>query len=89
MKPVQLGEARAFLTAAAALRPESAGAHLNVGLVLEKSGDLAGAMDRARKAMELKPDYAEAWTNWTNRGVVYYRLRQYDKAIADFSKPSS
>lgn len=35
------------------------------------------------QAITLRPDYAEAYLN---RGLTYRRLKQYDRAIADYSK---
>jgi Flp pilus assembly protein TadD/predicted Ser/Thr protein kinase len=58
--PPQLDEAIRFLTAGAALRPESALASSNLGAALQKKGRLDEAGDAFRKAIELKPDYPQA-----------------------------
>jgi Flp pilus assembly protein TadD, contains TPR repeats len=42
-----------------------------------------GAIQHFSKAVELKPDYANALAN---RGVCYHRLKKYDLAIADYQK---
>lgn len=38
-------------------------AHLNVGSILAKSGDLPGGIGHFREAIRIKPDYAEAYAN--------------------------
>jgi tetratricopeptide (TPR) repeat protein len=35
------------------------------------------------KAIEINPQYAELYNN---RGIVYYDLKEYDKAIKDYNK---
>jgi tetratricopeptide (TPR) repeat protein len=35
------------------------------------------------RAIELAPKYGRAWTN---RGIAYFKRRQYDQAVADFSR---
>jgi tetratricopeptide (TPR) repeat protein len=44
---------------------------------------LAKALADYTQAIELKPDFAEAW--W-DRAQAYLDLHQYDKAVADYSK---
>jgi|GEM_PF-3805091 len=46
-------------------------------------GDLDGAIADYTKAIELKPDYAEAYNN---RGIAWVDKGEYDKAIEDFSR---
>jgi tetratricopeptide (TPR) repeat protein len=81
-KPPQLGEAIRFLTAAVALRPASPGAHLNLGNVLADKGQFEEAIACYKKAIELDPKYAQAYTS------LGYRLAgdQLDEAIACFRK---
>jgi serine/threonine-protein kinase len=57
-QPPQHEEAIRFLTAAVALRPESAGARLNLGVAFLDKGRLDEAIVAFRKAIELKRDYA-------------------------------
>jgi tetratricopeptide (TPR) repeat protein len=59
-QPPRLDEAIRFLTVAMALRPDSAGPHLNLGSVLEKRGRRDEAITAFRRAVKLKPDYAMA-----------------------------
>ena len=47
------------------------------------SGEYENAIFRYEKAINLKPDYAEAYYN---RGVTYGKLGESEKAIADYSK---
>ena len=46
-------------------------------------GNFENAIINFTKAIELKPDYAEAYYN---RGNAYVKLQQYGKAIYDFNK---
>lgn len=59
-QPPQREEAARFLTAAVALRPESPGACLNLGMVLAELGRLDEAITAVRRAAELKLDYVSA-----------------------------
>jgi serine/threonine-protein kinase len=59
-------EAVPFLTAALALRPDSAGAHLNLGNALKDKGDVDGAIRHYRRAIDLDPGYAMSHNNLGN-----------------------
>src|SRR5262249_51230585 len=59
-QPPQYEEAIRFLTVAAALRPDSAGVRLNLGLALQSKGRLDEAANAFHQAIALEPDYAEA-----------------------------
>jgi serine/threonine-protein kinase len=59
-------EALRYLTAAVALRPESPGAHLNLGAALQAQGQLEQAMTCYRTALQLDPKYALAHGNLGN-----------------------
>jgi serine/threonine-protein kinase len=61
--PGHRAEAIRFYTAAVALRPESPGARLNLGVALMCKGLRREALAAFRRATELKPDYAEAHCN--------------------------
>jgi tetratricopeptide (TPR) repeat protein len=82
-QPPRLEEAIRYFTAAVALRPQSPGAHLNLGSVLVEKSRLDDAIAEYDEAIRLKSDYAEAWNN---RGDAYRQLHQYDKALADSNK---
>jgi tetratricopeptide (TPR) repeat protein len=62
-QPPQYDEAIRFLTAAVALRPNSAGVHLNLGIALAGKGRRAEAILANHWAIKLKPDYAQAYHN--------------------------
>jgi tetratricopeptide (TPR) repeat protein len=62
-QPPQHDEAIRFLTAAVALRPNSAGAYVNLGLALKNKGRVADAVAAYRRAIKLKPDYGNAHYN--------------------------
>jgi serine/threonine-protein kinase len=81
--PPEKAEAVRFLTAAVALRPESPGAHLNLGIALGHNGRLDEAIACCRKAIELDPKLAAAHTNLGN---VPYHKGQWDEAIACYNK---
>jgi serine/threonine protein kinase/Flp pilus assembly protein TadD len=77
--PPQLEEAIRFLTAAVALRPESPGARLNLGIVLGEKGRRDEAESAYRKALDLKPDYAEAHLEL---GFFLWKANRPDEALA-------
>jgi tetratricopeptide (TPR) repeat protein len=72
-----------YLTAALALRPDSPGVHLNLGLALEAKGDEEGAITRYRAALQIDPTYGAAHYNL---GSALARKGQLDEAIAEFHK---
>jgi serine/threonine protein kinase/Flp pilus assembly protein TadD len=59
-RPPQYDEAIRYLTAAVALRPDSAGAILDLGRALLSQGRLDEAIETIRKAIKLQPQYALA-----------------------------
>jgi serine/threonine protein kinase/Flp pilus assembly protein TadD len=76
-------EALVYLRAALAVRPNSPGAWINVGVALSKLGrpeDAAGAYGRAAT---LNPDYAAAHRNL---GLVLARLERFSEAEAAFRR---
>ena len=81
--PPELTDAVRFLTAAAALRPESAGAHLNLGVALSKNGQLDAAIISYKKAIELDPKYAAAYSFL---GTALRAKGQLDAAVASYKK---
>jgi tetratricopeptide (TPR) repeat protein len=77
--PAESNEAVRFLTAAVALRPESPGAHLTLGIELYHKGQLDEAIPCYQKTLELDPKYANAHNNL---GAALYGKGQRDEAIA-------
>jgi len=53
------------------------------GIMNADQGNLTQAMLDFNKAIEINPDYAKAYSN---RAVIYYQLKEYDKAWADVRK---
>jgi tetratricopeptide (TPR) repeat protein/tRNA A-37 threonylcarbamoyl transferase component Bud32 len=82
-KPPQLEEAIRYYTAAAALRPESAGVHLNLGNALSAHGHPAEAIAAHREAIRLKPHYPMAHNNL---GSALRANRDLEGAIAAYKK---
>jgi serine/threonine protein kinase/Flp pilus assembly protein TadD len=80
-QPPRLEEAIGFYRAAVALRPQSPGAHLNLGIVLNDTGDTDGAIAEHRAAIRLRNDYAEAHNNL---GVALKSKGDTDQAIAEY-----
>jgi eukaryotic-like serine/threonine-protein kinase len=66
LKTSEPAEAVRFLTAAAALRPDSPGVHNTLGIALRAKGDLPAALAAYRKAVELGPAMAWAHNNLGN-----------------------
>jgi tetratricopeptide (TPR) repeat protein len=83
MRPPRLEEAISFYTAAVALRPESAGARINLGVALGERGRLDEALAAFQQAVALKPDYAMAHNNV---GAALRRKARFDKAISSFRR---
>jgi serine/threonine-protein kinase len=78
-QPTLSEEVVRYRTAAVALRPESAGAHLNLGLALEAQGKLDEAVAAYRRALALDPNYAAACDSI---GVALAMQGKLDDAIA-------
>ncbi len=79
--PPRLEEAARYLTAAAALRPESPGVHLNLGILLSDTGHEAEAEGPFREAIRLEPKYAEPHFNL---GYVLLKTGRVSDAEAEF-----
>ena len=71
------------LARAAALLPDDAEAHGNLGNALLRAGRLDQALASYTRALELKPDYAEVCNN---RGNALRGLGRPHEAIASYSK---
>jgi tetratricopeptide (TPR) repeat protein len=63
MRPPRFDEAVSYLRAAAVLRPESPGAILNLGRVLQTAEKVDEAIAAYEQAIRLKPDYVMAYSN--------------------------
>jgi serine/threonine-protein kinase len=81
--PPDWDEGVRFFTAAVALRPESPGAHSNLGAALFDKGQLDEAIASLRKAIELDPRLA---LTQCNLGVALGDKGQLGEAIASFHK---
>jgi serine/threonine-protein kinase len=82
----QPGEAVRYLTAAVALRPDSAGARLNLGSALANHGERDEAIVEYKKALALAPEYAPAYhalgVTLAHHGHRPEAVAQFHKAIA-------
>ena len=81
MKPAQWGEALRFAAVAVAIRPQSPGAHHNLGMTLLELGKLNEAATEFRKAIFLKPGYVAAQYNLA---IALQKLGKSDEALAAF-----
>jgi serine/threonine protein kinase/Flp pilus assembly protein TadD len=79
LQPPEFDEAIGYFRAAIALRPTSAGAHLNLALALRDRGKADEAIAECLRAIELNPGYAEAYSDL---GTVYSSKNLFEKAIA-------
>jgi serine/threonine-protein kinase len=80
-KPSRPGEAAGYLRAALATRPDSPGAHVNLGFALEDQGRRKEAEVEYREALRLKPDYPEAHNNL---GSALWGQGRWKEAEAEF-----
>jgi serine/threonine protein kinase/Flp pilus assembly protein TadD len=80
-QPPRLEEAIRFFTAAVVLRPQSPGAHTNLGAALRDKGQLDEAITEHRAAIRLNKDHAVAHTNL---GLALQTKGQWDEAIAEY-----
>jgi eukaryotic-like serine/threonine-protein kinase len=76
-------ESKGFFMAALALRPHSPGVHVNLGMVLYRTGRLPEAERHYRRAIELEPGYAQAHGNL---GVVLNKQGRVEQAKAELRK---
>ena len=67
----------------AANAPETASGWLDRALALSESGDAAGAVEAAGRAIALEPDNSAAWAN---RGVYRFWTGDHEGAAADLDK---
>jgi tetratricopeptide (TPR) repeat protein len=78
-EPPDLEGAIRFCTAAVAIRPQSSGAHNNLGVALKARGKVEEAIACYRKAIALDPKFAGGHNNL---GTVLQEKGQMDEAIA-------
>ena len=77
-------QALALFQEAAALNPNLAEAHYNLGVARWKIGQFPEAAAAYRKAADLKPDYADAHYNL---GIALDEIGQYPKQLSPPAKP--
>jgi tetratricopeptide (TPR) repeat protein len=83
LKPPRWEEAVRHLTAAVALRPDSPGVHVNLGVALQVVGQLDEAIACYHRAVALAPSYATAHNNL---GTALRARGQLDEAIACYRR---
>jgi serine/threonine protein kinase/tetratricopeptide (TPR) repeat protein len=86
VQPPPLEEVVHYCDIAVALRPQSAGAHFQLGLALSDLDRPGEAVAEFRKVVDLDPDYADAHNNlgWNlaRQGKLDEAVPEYHKAIA-------
>src|SRR5262249_42171924 len=83
MQPPRLDASLRYYGVAMALRPQSPGVRLNLGLALLRKGAFAEAEEEFRQALRLKPDYGGAYVDL---GSVYEQQNQYDEALKQYQR---
>jgi tetratricopeptide (TPR) repeat protein len=78
LRPPRLEEAICYCTTAVALRPQSPGARVNLGVALQMKGRHDEAILEFQEAIRLKGDYAAAYTNL---GSALYARGKLDEAV--------
>lgn len=81
VRPPQPAAALGYFRIAVALRPDSAGAHLNLAGQLIATNDLAGAQFELETALRLAPDYAEAHYGLA---LLYGKRKDHRAAVEAF-----
>ncbi len=81
--PVGWHEALGCFRAALAIRPDSAGVQLNVGVMHWKLKQPIEALAAYQRAGHLQPDYASAFFN---QGLMLLRLNRLDEAVSAFRR---
>jgi tetratricopeptide (TPR) repeat protein len=78
------GESTKFYERILELAPENLIAINNLAWILsEKEGKHQAALELAQKGLVIAPDYLDLIDT---RGVIYYRLEEYEKAVQDLNK---
>jgi serine/threonine protein kinase/Flp pilus assembly protein TadD len=83
-QPPQYDEAIRHYTACQATRPRNAYSLHGIAQALAGKRAYAEAVATYSRAIDLKPDY---WDAWWHRAEAYLNLGQRDKALADYSHP--
>lgn len=60
-----------------------AATHTNRGIILDAAGKLGQALKDQNQAVRLKADLSNIYIN---RGTVFHRLKEYEKALTDYQK---
>jgi tetratricopeptide (TPR) repeat protein len=79
LRPPRYEEAVRHMAVVVAMRPDSPGAHYNLGLLLAQKGEVTEAVFSYRKALELAPRYAQAHADL---GTALSALGRHDEAVA-------
>jgi tetratricopeptide (TPR) repeat protein/serine/threonine protein kinase len=82
-RPPRSDDALRYYTATLVLRPHNVHTRRAVAGLLTDRGAFTEAIAQWSKVVEMDPADGR---NWNQRAVVYYRLRQYDRALADANK---
>lgn len=69
--------------ATAAVAPSGQQIHNNLGDVYARQGDMNRAVEEFKKAIEINPNYADAWHNLAN---TYQSMGQLDLALENYQK---
>jgi tetratricopeptide (TPR) repeat protein len=83
MDPEPVDEVIRFRTAAVAVRSQSPVAHYHLALALGRKGRHGEALTACRRAVELRPDYADALAFL---GATLVQLGQWEEAVAELSR---
>jgi cytochrome c-type biogenesis protein CcmH/NrfG len=67
--------------------PKNSWAWYNLGFAYASLKRYNDAIEAFRQALQINPDYTNAWYNpWYNLGVVYGKLKRYDDAIDAYNQ---
>jgi serine/threonine-protein kinase len=83
MQPPRLDASLRYYGVAMAIRPQSPGVRLNLGLALLRKGAFAEAEAEFREAIRLKPDYGGAYVDL---GSAYEQQKRYDEALKQYNR---
>jgi tetratricopeptide (TPR) repeat protein len=83
LKPPRPDEAVRYLTAAVALRPQNARAHLNLGNALGEQGKLDEAIAAYKRAIRLQSEYPAAYNDL---GLAMEKEGKHNEALANYRK---
>lgn len=81
--PESIREARLLCEAALTITPDDPLLHGQLALLKQASGDGAGAVASARRALDLRPSDAEAWSHY---GLLLVAEKKYEDAAAAFRR---